>query len=83
MLEMCDVSCVLYAVCCVLCAVTCVLCPYPPAPPSAPHTTQDVRTGGFCMHAGGEIDSRGTYTALAVARILNMLTPQVRVCVCV
>ena len=28
------------------------------------------------MHAGGEIDSRGTYTVLAVARLLNMLTPQ-------
>jgi len=28
------------------------------------------------MHAGGEIDSRGTYTVLAVARLLNMLTPE-------
>jgi len=28
------------------------------------------------MHFGGEIDSRGTYTVLAVARMLNILTPQ-------
>jgi protein farnesyltransferase subunit beta len=28
------------------------------------------------MHTGGEVDSRGTYTVLAVARITNMLTPE-------
>ena len=30
---------------------------------------------GFRMHKDGEVDTRGTYTALAVARILNILTP--------
>ena len=38
-------------------------------------------SGGFAMHEGGEVDSRGTYTVLAIARLLNMLTPEVRVCV--
>jgi len=32
--------------------------------------------GGFTMHEGGEVDSRGTYTVVAVARILNILTPE-------
>lgn len=32
--------------------------------------------GGFRMHHDGEIDTRGTYTVLAIARILNILTPQ-------
>ena len=36
-------------------------------------------TGGFAMHEGGEVDSRGTYTVLAIARLLNMLTSEVRV----
>ena len=31
---------------------------------------------GFRMHADGEIDVRGTYTVLAVARLLNILTPE-------
>lgn len=31
---------------------------------------------GFRMHKDGEVDTRGTYTALAVARILNILTPE-------
>lgn len=33
-------------------------------------------SGGFRMHHDGEIDTRGTYTVLAIARILNILTPQ-------
>ena len=28
------------------------------------------------MHDDGEVDTRGTYTVLAVARLLNMLTPE-------
>lgn len=31
-------------------------------------------SGGFRMHHDGEIDTRGTYTVLAIARILNILT---------
>lgn len=30
--------------------------------------------GGFCMHDDGEVDSRSTYTIIAIARILNLLT---------
>ena len=33
-------------------------------------------SGGFRMHHDGEIDTRGTYTVLAIARILNMLTAE-------
>jgi protein farnesyltransferase subunit beta len=33
-------------------------------------------SGGFTMHEGGEVDSRGTYTVVAVASLLNMLTPE-------
>lgn len=33
-------------------------------------------SGGFRMHDGGEVDVRGTYTVLAVAALLNMLTPE-------
>ena len=32
--------------------------------------------GGFRMHRDGEVDARGTYTAVAVAYLLNMLTPE-------
>ena len=32
--------------------------------------------GGFAMHHAGEVDSRGTYTVVAIARILNILTPE-------
>ena len=35
--------------------------------------TQD---GGFCMHEDGESDVRGTYTALAIASHLNLLTDE-------
>ena len=28
------------------------------------------------MYRDGEVDSRGTYTILAIARILNVLTPE-------
>lgn len=31
---------------------------------------------GFRMHTNGETDTRGTYTILAVAKILNILTPE-------
>jgi len=33
-------------------------------------------SGGFRMHEDGEIDVRGTYTVVAVAALLNMLTPE-------
>ncbi|KAJ8614444.1 hypothetical protein CTAYLR_000801, partial [Chrysophaeum taylorii] len=33
-------------------------------------------SGGFRMHDDGEVDVRGTYTVVAVAALLNMLTPQ-------
>lgn len=32
--------------------------------------------GGFKMHMDGEVDVRGTYTAIAVASLLNILTPE-------
>mmetsp|Transcript_5893 Transcript_5893/g.6125 ORF Transcript_5893/g.6125 Transcript_5893/m.6125 type:complete len:446 (+) Transcript_5893:1476-2813(+) len=32
--------------------------------------------GGFTMHIDGEIDMRSCYTALVVARLLNLLTPE-------
>lgn len=32
--------------------------------------------GSFIMHQGGEIDVRGTYCALSVAKLCNMLTPE-------
>lgn len=32
--------------------------------------------GGFYMHVGGEVDIRGAYCALSVARLLNILTPE-------
>lgn len=33
-------------------------------------------SGGFRMHRDGEVDCRGTYTVLAVARICNILTSE-------
>ncbi|CAN0587638.1 unnamed protein product, partial [Ectocarpus sp. 12 AP-2014] len=33
-------------------------------------------SGGFRMHDDGEVDARGTYTVIAVASLLNMLTPE-------
>ena len=33
-------------------------------------------SGGFRMHYDGEVDSRGTYTVIAIARILNILTAE-------
>lgn len=33
-------------------------------------------SGGFRVHVGGECDVRGTYCALAVARLCNMMTPE-------
>lgn len=32
--------------------------------------------GSFRMHADGESDTRGVYTILSTARILNLLTPE-------
>jgi protein farnesyltransferase subunit beta len=32
--------------------------------------------GSFRMHHGGEIDIRGTYCALNVASLVNILTPE-------
>jgi protein farnesyltransferase subunit beta len=34
------------------------------------------KSGGFAIHTEGEVDSRGTYTIVAIARVLNMLTPE-------
>lgn len=33
-------------------------------------------SGGFRMHDDGEVDVRGTYTVVAIAALLNMLTPE-------
>lgn len=33
-------------------------------------------SGGFRMHLDGEVDTRGTYTVIAIAKILNILTPE-------
>lgn len=33
-------------------------------------------SGGLCIHKDGEVDSRGTYTIISIARILNILTPE-------
>jgi prenyltransferase beta subunit len=38
---------------------------------------KDAATGGFRVQPEGELDSRSTYTALVVADLLNMATPQV------
>ncbi|CAN0364481.1 unnamed protein product, partial [Discosporangium mesarthrocarpum] len=40
------------------------------------YSMKDAKSGGFRMHNDGEVDVRGTYTVLAVASLLNMLTPQ-------
>jgi protein farnesyltransferase subunit beta len=38
---------------------------------------KDAATGGFRIHiVDGEVDSRGTYTIIAIARLLNLLTPE-------
>jgi protein farnesyltransferase subunit beta len=37
---------------------------------------KDPSSGGFRMHHDGEVDSRGTYTVLAIARLVNILTPE-------
>ncbi|CAD7948876.1 unnamed protein product [Amoebophrya sp. A25] len=37
---------------------------------------KDPKTGGFSMHADGELDIRGTYCAIAVASMLQILTPE-------
>ncbi|GMI19952.1 hypothetical protein TeGR_g13305 [Tetraparma gracilis] len=34
--------------------------------------------GGFRMHDDGEVDVRGTYTVVAIASLLNVLTPELR-----
>lgn len=33
--------------------------------------------GGFTMHEGGEIDVRGSYTAISVAHILDIMVPEI------
>eukprot|EP00392_Amoebophrya_sp_AT5.2_P016909 g17217.t1 len=37
---------------------------------------KDPETGGFSMHDEGELDMRGTYCAIAVASMLQILTPE-------
>jgi protein farnesyltransferase subunit beta len=37
---------------------------------------KDPVTKGFSIHNDGEVDSRGTYTIICIARLLNILTPQ-------
>jgi protein farnesyltransferase subunit beta len=39
-------------------------------------SVKDHPSGGFMMHTDGEVDTRGTYTVIAIARLLNILTPQ-------
>lgn len=39
-------------------------------------SVHDKESGGFCMHDEGEIDARGTYCVLSIARLLNILTPE-------
>jgi hypothetical protein len=39
-------------------------------------------SGGFRMHSDGEVDTRGTYTVLAISRILNILTPGAVIFIC-
>jgi protein farnesyltransferase subunit beta len=33
-------------------------------------------SGGFRMHRDGEVDCRGTYTVISIARLVNILTPE-------
>jgi len=33
-------------------------------------------SGGYCIHIDGEVDTRSTYTVICIARLLNILTPQ-------
>mmetsp|Transcript_21278 Transcript_21278/g.26754 ORF Transcript_21278/g.26754 Transcript_21278/m.26754 type:complete len:457 (-) Transcript_21278:154-1524(-) len=35
-------------------------------------------SGGFKMHDDGEVDVRGTYTVIAIATLLNILTPEMK-----
>jgi len=39
-------------------------------------TLKDPQSGGFRMHEDGEIDVRASYTVLSIAKLLNMLTPE-------
>eukprot|EP01038_Epipyxis_sp_PR26KG_P005976 gene5976-8231_t len=34
--------------------------------------------GGFSIHRDGEVDTRGTYTVIAISRILNILTDEMK-----
>jgi protein farnesyltransferase subunit beta len=34
--------------------------------------------GSFVMHEGGEVDVRGSYCATAAAKLLNILTPELK-----
>lgn len=33
-------------------------------------------SGGYCIHIDGEVDTRSTYTVICIARLLNILTPE-------
>ena len=37
---------------------------------------KDKATGGMRMHHDGEVDIRGTYTAVAIAALTNILTDE-------
>ena len=40
------------------------------------YSMKDEATGAFTMHRDGEADTRSVYTVLSVARLLNILTPE-------
>jgi len=37
---------------------------------------KDEKSGGFCVHKDGEVDVRGCYTVLSVAKLLNICTDE-------
>lgn len=43
---------------------------------STPYRRSKQRAVGFAVHADGEVDTRGTYCAIAIASMLNIMTPQ-------
>jgi protein farnesyltransferase subunit beta len=40
------------------------------------YSMKDEATGAFTMHRDGETDTRSVYTVLSIARLLNILTPE-------
>ena len=38
--------------------------------------TRRLADGSFIMHADGEVDIRGTYCALSIARMTNVFSPE-------